>query len=105
MRKFPRGVRTIAPALVFALLCLVVPNLHSQDFDRAEVFGGYSYLGIVSGGYTSVPLGLDTDVGVSINRWFGAEGDLNYSRRSGVGILTVAGGPRFTVRGNRTDLF
>ena len=99
MRTFARGVRKAGPTLVFALLCSVVPNLHSQDFDRAEVFGGYSYLGLVSGGFTSVPLGFQTDVNINVNRWFGAEGALNYNHGSGVGILTALGGPRFTVRG------
>ena len=33
-----------ALATVTIFVCLTIPKLHSQDFPRVELFGGYSYL-------------------------------------------------------------
>ncbi len=108
----------LRPALLVALLKMAVlvlflmraaPMTAQESTPRVELAGVYSYTGSITGVYIGIPLGFGTDVNVNVTRWLGAEGDFQYSHKNlslvGVRGLTLLGGPRFTVRRRRADVF
>jgi hypothetical protein len=82
----------------------------AQDFQRAEVFGGYSYLNIDTNGLTSRQSmnGWETSLSVNFNKWVAAEGDFSgyYKGYGALGVSARASdygyvfGPRFNYRPN-----
>ncbi len=80
----------------------------AQDYPRADVFGGYSYLNVDTQGLTSRQNanGWEASGSVNFNRWFAVEGDVSgaYKTYSVVGVNTTAadylylGGPRINLR-------
>lgn len=73
------------------------------------MFGGYSYVGVASGGFTSFPAGFAADADVNLKPWFSVEGDFGYHHATvsgvGVGLFEFLGGPRFTAHHGNTDIF
>jgi hypothetical protein len=71
-------MRKLALSLAFTLgLC---PLIHAQDFPRAEVFGGYSYLNFETNGLTTSRQnanGWEAGVSVNFTKMFGVEADVN----------------------------
>jgi hypothetical protein len=62
-------------AAVCAVVCVVSSTVSAQDYDKAEVHGGYSYLNIDTNGLTSRQSANGWEGGGSgnLNRWFGVE--------------------------------
>ena len=62
-------------AAVCAIVCAISSTLSAQDYDKAEVHGGYSYLNIDTNGLTSRQSANGWEGGASgnFNRWFGVE--------------------------------
>jgi hypothetical protein len=104
-----------------SLLCLFFLSFaFSQEYQRTEVFGGYSHLNVDTNNLTSRQnaSGWETAFSVNLNKWYAVEGDVSGYYKSysesvpmlgvlGVGVnnITVnvrdyafAGGPRFNVR-------
>jgi opacity protein-like surface antigen len=90
-----------------ALLFLAATLSYAQEFPRAEVFGGYSYLNIDTNGFTDRQSanGWEASVSVNVNKWAAVEGDVaGYYKNdifgSGVNgsVHTFTGGPRINVR-------
>lgn len=73
----------------------------AQDYPKAEVFGGYSFLrsGI------NVPAGFQAQVAGNFSRHLGVVGDVAAHFKSGVTSIEYLGGIRFTGRGKRTTGF
>lgn len=60
------------------LLIAALPLLAQNDFPRAEVFGGYSYLSVDASGAASSRQSLNgwnAQANVNFNRWLGLTGD------------------------------
>ena len=94
---------------IAALFCLIasVASL-GQDYPKAEVYGGYSYVNIDTNGLTSRQSanGWEASIAGSFSRWFAVEGDFGgfYKTYSEAGVEVkvtdyfFAGGPRINVR-------
>ena len=106
-----------ALATVTIFVCLTIPKLHSQDFPRVELFGGYSYLSFdTSGVRTALDTtaitsrmslsGWATSANINVNRWIGFEGDVRghyHGNCEGVSFLncsdlSLLGGPQVSFR-------
>src|SRR5713101_53991 len=63
---------------IFLLLCLW-GTAFAQDYPKAEIFGGYSYLNIDTNGLTSRQSanGWEAALSGNFNRWFAAEADVS----------------------------
>ncbi len=91
-------------ALALALGLLFCCSTFAQDYPRAEVFGGYSYLNIDTNNLSSRQSanGWEAAVSGNTNRWLGFEGDFSgyYKSIAGVSISDYGflGGPRFNAR-------
>ncbi len=100
--------------LVGLTLCATYAT--SQEYDRVELYGGYSYLNVDTNGLTSRQglNGWETSVSYNINGWFAAEGNISgyykgYSYRVGDSSATAhvsdygyVFGPRFNYRANNS---
>jgi hypothetical protein len=90
-----------------SLVMIFIPaaDLNSQDFPKAELFGGFSYLR--SEGENLV--GWQASVAGNFHRNVGIVGDFGgqYENIEGVGISVyqAAAGPRFTARNDRVTAF
>lgn len=90
-------------AFVAAVAFLFTGTALSQDYYRAEVFGGYSYLNIDTNGLTSRQdlNGWEASVAGSANRWVGVEGDVSGYYKTYLGVRVTdyafAGGPRINI--------
>lgn len=98
------------------LVCLILCAAYgtAQEYDRVELYGGYSYLNIDTNGLTSRQglNGWETSFSYNINGWLAAEGDISgyykgYSYRDGdnsanahVSNYGYVFGPRFNFRAN-----
>jgi Outer membrane protein beta-barrel domain len=108
-------MRKAAPILILALFFVFVPHARAQQFDRVEIFGGYSFLNIDTNGLSSRQNanGWEVSAAGNFNRWFAIEGDgAGYYKTYkvdlsafGLGTLSAnvrdysfAGGPRFSYR-------
>jgi hypothetical protein len=85
-----------------SLLCLMVFWLPliatAQDYPKAEIFTGYSYL---RGQYLDVNLsGFDLSATANLNGWFGATADFSGHYYKGFGMHSFLFGPKFTFRGD-----
>lgn len=108
--KHQKKIAVLSQLFVLVLLQFMSGTAHAQETPRVELFGGYNYLdGYAQSTNVSVPLGFASDIAVNVNRWFGVDGDISYNAKSisGVtgGVFTVAGGPRFSARGSRTEVY
>lgn len=83
---------------LFALFVLV-PLASAQDFPRAEVYGGYSYLNVDTNNITSRQSfnGWDASLSVNALKWIGGEGDfagyykkLNVATLPGIGSIDLS---------------
>jgi hypothetical protein len=106
---------------VLAMALLAARPASAQDvFPRFEVFGGWSYLPADGDDFPRQnSTGFQAALTVNVNRWFGVVADLggqysnaSWDRGPGVPSLTTntsvyeyVFGPRFTVRGDRVDVF
>jgi len=85
-------------------VCLVAATGFTQDFPRAEIFGGASYANIDTNGLSSRQnaAGWESSVSVNALQWIGGEADFSgyYKSIDGVPIrdYSVAAGPRFNVK-------
>lgn len=103
------------------LLCLCSPAL-GQEVPRVEVFAGYSYLNFDLKANTTPTDGAlnresfngwEASATVSLNRWFGLEGDLSgHYKGSALGAsglicndFSFMGGPRFAYRKGNSTIF
>jgi opacity protein-like surface antigen len=89
--------------LILGVLILVVAApVRSQEYPKAEAFGGYQYLRLNPGG-TSCQ-GFGGSATGNLNNWFGVVGDFGYCRVTGLPSGTSAHavnflfGPRATYR-------
>lgn len=100
--------------LVLLAFVLALPG-YAQDFPKFEVFGGYSYIKIMSASaglssYTGAsPLGSSgwqASANWNLNPWFGLKADFdgNYCC-SGQYIYSFLGGPQLSVRKPKYTLF
>ena len=108
--KHQKKLAVLSQLGVLVLLLFMAGTAHAQETPRVELFGGYNYLdGYAQSTNVSVPLGFASDIAVNVNHWFGVEGDISYNAKSvsgvTVGVLTFAGGPRFSMRGNKTEFY
>jgi hypothetical protein len=64
---------------VFLLFCVLASVGLGQDFPKAEVYGGYSYVNIDTNGLTSRQNanGWEAAVSGNFNKWFAVEGDVS----------------------------
>src|SRR5450759_633624 len=75
----------------FLLLCLFAFGIaaFAQDYPRAEVFGGYSYVNIDTNGLTlrQNANGWEAAVSGNFNKWFAVEGDVSgYYKSYGINL-------------------
>jgi membrane-associated protease RseP (regulator of RpoE activity) len=66
-------------AASLVMIFIVAPDLDSQDFPKAEIFGGYSYLNVDTNELTSRQNahGWQTAVSGNFNKWLAAEFDIS----------------------------
>ena len=84
------GIIVCAPLLAVA-----------QDYPKAEVFTGYSYL---RGNLNANFNGWNASVTGNVNNWFGVTADFGGHYVSGFNVHTFTFGPKFTYRGkNRVE--
>jgi membrane-associated protease RseP (regulator of RpoE activity) len=101
---------------LICLLCFVVGRLAiAQDYPKAEVYGGYSYVNIDTNGLSSRQSanGWEASVSGNFNKWLAAEADVSGYYKTypvnlqnlGLGIVNVkvtdysyAAGPRINIR-------
>jgi hypothetical protein len=90
----------------FLLLCLFAfgTAAFAQDYPRAEVFGGYSFLNIDTNGLTSRQNfnGWEASVSGNFNKWYAAEVDVSGYYKTYMGVKVddyfFAAGPRWNLR-------
>lgn len=99
--------------LIIVLLAMITVAA-AQNYPKAEVFGGYSYLhASFAGSGLSYPAGGSGSVAVNLNDWFGITSDFGGNHRSagggGCGECSVGSnfvsylfGPKFAYRQNRS---
>jgi hypothetical protein len=68
----------------------------AQDYPKAEISAGYSYLRLGSGGVNQH--GGSVSIAGNLNRWFGIAGDFGGYHAAGLNTFTFLAGPRFTAR-------
>ena len=102
----------MARALTGFFLCTVLLGglAAAQEYQRAEVFGGYSYLNVDTNGLTSRQSlnGWESSLSININKWLAGEGDVSgyYKGYSALGVSARVSdygyvfGPRFNYRPN-----
>lgn len=102
----------MARALNVFLVCAVLLGglAASQDYQRADVFGGYSYLNVDTNGLTSRQNlnGWESSLSINLNRWLAGESDFGgyykgYSADGASAHVSDYGylfGPRFNFRAN-----
>jgi len=74
-----------------AYVMILCPLVLAQEYPRADVFGGYSYLNIDTNGLTSRQSANGWEAGAAgnFNRWFGAEFDVSgYYKKYSVPVNT-----------------
>jgi hypothetical protein len=98
-------MKKIIPAVLVFAFVLCASGAKAQSFQRGEVFGGYSYVGVESGGYTGFAAGFAADAAVNVTNSFSVEGDFGFHDNSGIHLIEFLGGPRFTIHSGRTNVF
>jgi opacity protein-like surface antigen len=90
-------------AFLCGLVLALAVSASAQDYPKAEVFGGYSYLhtSIAGTGFSSN--GASGSISVNPNNWVGLVGDFGVYHRSvllgtGVNTVTYLFGPKFAYR-------
>jgi len=73
------------------------------EHPRAEVFGSYSYARLITDGANAH--GWMTSGAGNVNRWFGVAGELSGHYVLGRRAYSFLGGPRFSIRSNKTTGF
>src|ERR1700693_2296045 len=78
----------------FLLLCLFAfgTAAFAQDYPKAEVFGGYSFLNVDTNGLTSRQNlnGWEAAVSGNVNKWYAAEFDVSgYYKTYGVDLTSL----------------
>jgi opacity protein-like surface antigen len=83
------------------LLCLMLFWLPliaaAQDYPKAEIFAGYSYL---RGDLDANLSGFDVSATANLNRWLGATADFSGHYYKGFELHSFLFGPKFTFREN-----
>jgi len=86
------------------LLLILSFSAAAQDYPKAEVFGGYSYLHVSEFGNGFNFNGGSGSIAVNPNNWFGIVGDIGAYHNGDFGVSTTAVsylfGPRFSYRKN-----
>jgi hypothetical protein len=97
-------------AIAVAILCVAVTTLaNGQEYPKAEIYGGYSYVNIDTNGISDRQNanGWEASVFGSFNRWLAAEADVAGYYKSfpvssepniSVTDYSYAAGPRFNIR-------
>jgi opacity protein-like surface antigen len=90
------------------MLCVMVFCLHqiavSQEYPRAEIFGGYSYLR--GEGLNANFNGFNVSATGNFNNWFGVTVDFSGYYKYDIKIHSFLFGPKFSFRGNdRVNLY
>lgn len=89
---------------IFGLTMLLTLSAAAQDYPKAEVFGGYSYLhtSVLGQGFSFN--GGSGSIAVNANHWFGIVGDFGVYHNGDFGVSTNAVtylfGPKFAYRKN-----
>ena len=84
------------------LVLALAVSASAQDYPKAEVFGGYSYLhtSVLGTGFSSN--GASGSISINPNNWVGLVGDFGVYHRSvlgtGVNTVTYLFGPKFAYR-------
>ncbi|PYP92324.1 MAG: hypothetical protein DMG65_04395 [Candidatus Angelobacter sp. Gp1-AA117] len=87
---------------IFAISMLLTLSAAAQDFPKAEVFGGYSYLhtSVLGQGFSFN--GGSGQITVNANNWFGITGDFGVYHNGDFGVntnaVTYLFGPKFAYR-------
>lgn len=93
-------------------VCILLPTLAfaqagtGSEFNRAEIFGGYSFLSVDGNGASRQNFnGWEASGLLNLNKWLGAEGDLSGYYKSNIAGTNVdghdylfVGGPRISLR-------
>jgi opacity protein-like surface antigen len=106
-KKFnlPRRVSSMRKLLwISTLLMVLTISAAAQDYPKAEVFGGYSYLHVNVLGTGFGFNGASGSIAVNPNHWFGIVGDFGGYHNGDFGVSTTAVtylfGPKFAYRKN-----
>jgi outer membrane immunogenic protein len=87
---------------IFAVSMLLTLTAAAQDFPRAEVFGGYSYVHTSEAGQGFSFNGASGQITVNANQWFGITGDIGVYHNGDLGVdtnvVTYLFGPKFAYR-------
>ncbi len=89
-------------ACLCGLVLALAVSASAQDYPKAEVFGGYSYLhtSVLGTGFSSN--GASGSISVNPSNWVGLVGDFGVYHRSvlgtGVNTVTYLFGPKFAYR-------
>lgn len=92
--------------LVVVVLGVLLASVAAQDVPKAEVFGGYQFTHVSSGGDSVNFNGWNASVTGNVNKWFGITGDFSgaYKSESGASlhIYSYTFGPTISLKHDGT---